>query len=93
MIPCKLQFAHVLKTDDEPKRKKFCVDMQEKREEDDFEERLAVSDESTDSSMLMFTFEAKKIPMIYSVSLAMRTLKTYKIVHEIHLYLNFSFKI
>ena len=43
----KLQLVQAITADDKQKRKQFCVDMQEKLEEDEFNERLVFSDEAT----------------------------------------------
>ena len=43
----KLQVVQAITAADKRKRKQFCVDMQEKLEEDEFNERLVFSDEST----------------------------------------------
>ena len=47
MKPYKLQVVQVITAADKRKRKQFCVDMQEKLEEDEFNERLVFSDEAT----------------------------------------------
>ena len=47
MKPYKLQLVQAITADDKQKRKQFCVDMQEKLEEDEFNERLVFSDEAT----------------------------------------------
>ena len=47
MKPYKLQLVQTITADDKRKRKQFCVDMQEKLEEDEFNERLVFSDEAT----------------------------------------------
>ena len=47
MKPWKLQLVQVITANDKRKRKQFCVDMQEKLEEDEFNERLVFSDEAT----------------------------------------------
>ena len=46
MKPYKLQLVQALKADDKRKRKQFRVDMNEKLEEDEFNERLVFSDEA-----------------------------------------------
>ena len=43
----KLQVVQAITPSDKRKRKQFCVDMQEKLEEDEFNERLVLSDEAT----------------------------------------------
>ena len=45
--PYKLQLVQAITADDKRKRKQFCVDMQEKHEEDEFNERIVFSDEAT----------------------------------------------
>ena len=45
--PYKLQIAQAITAADKRKRKQFCVDMLEKLEEDEFNERLVFSDEVT----------------------------------------------
>ena len=45
MKPYKLQLVQDITSDDKRKRKQFCVDMQEKFEEDEFMRRLVFSDE------------------------------------------------
>ena len=47
MKPYKLQDVQAITAADKRKRKQFCVDMQEKLEEDEFNERLVFSDEAT----------------------------------------------
>ena len=47
MKPYKLQVIQAITAADKRKRKQFCVDMQEKLEEDEFNERLVFSDEAT----------------------------------------------
>ena len=47
MKPYKVQVVQVITAADKRKRKQFCVDMQEKLEEDEFNERLVFSDEAT----------------------------------------------
>ena len=47
MKPYKLYFVQAITADDKQKRKQFCVDMQEKFEEEEFNERLVFSDEAT----------------------------------------------
>ena len=47
MKPYKLQLVQAITADDKRKRKQFFVDMQEKLEEDEFNERLVFSDEDT----------------------------------------------
>ena len=47
MKPYKLQLVQTITAVDKRKSKKFCVDMQEKLEEDEFNERLVFSDEAT----------------------------------------------
>ena len=47
MKPYKLQLVQAITADAKRKRKQFCVDMQEKVEEDEFNERLVFSDEAT----------------------------------------------
>ena len=47
MKPYKLQVVQAITAADKQKRKQFCVDMQEKLEEDEFNERLVFSDEAT----------------------------------------------
>ena len=47
MKPNKLQVVQAIASADKRKRKQFCVDMQEKLEEDEFNERLVFSDEAT----------------------------------------------
>ena len=68
MKPYKLQLVQAITADDKRKRKQFCVDMQEKHEEDEFNERIVFSDEATfpangKVNRNMFAFGAKKIPM------------------------------
>ena len=46
MKPYKLQLVKAITADDKRKRKQFCVDMQEKLKEDEFNERLVFSDEA-----------------------------------------------
>ena len=45
--PYKLQVVQAITAADKRKRKQFCVDLQEKLEEDEFNERLVFSDEVT----------------------------------------------
>ena len=45
--PYELQLVQAITADDKRKRKRFCVDMQEKLEEDKFNERLVFSNEAT----------------------------------------------
>ena len=47
MKPYKLQVVQAITAADKRKRKQFCVDMQEKLEDDEFNERLGFSDEAT----------------------------------------------
>lgn len=47
MTPYKLQLVQALNTDDRERRKQFCVAMQEKLEDEEFEKRLVFSDEAT----------------------------------------------
>ena len=47
MKPYKLQVVQTIAAADKRKRKQFCFDMQEKLEEDEFNERLLFSDEAT----------------------------------------------
>ena len=48
MKPYKLQLVQAITAEDKQKRKQFCVDMQEKlEEEDEFTKRLVFSDEAT----------------------------------------------
>ena len=47
MKPYKLQVVQAITAADKRKRKQFCVDMQEKLQEDEFNERLVFSDKST----------------------------------------------
>ena len=47
MKPYKLQVFQAITAADKRKRKQFCVDMQEKLEDDEFNERLVFSDEAT----------------------------------------------
>ena len=47
MKPYKLQLVQAITADDNRKRKQFCVNMQEKLEEDEFNECLVFSDEAT----------------------------------------------
>ena len=47
MKPYKLQLVQAITADDKRKRKQFCVDMQEKHEEDEFNERIVFSHEAT----------------------------------------------
>ena len=47
MKPYKLQLVQAIIADDKRKRKQFCVDMQDKLEEDEFNERLVFNDEAT----------------------------------------------
>ena len=47
MKPYKLQVAQAITAADKQKHKQFCVDMQEKLEEDEFNGRLVFSDEAT----------------------------------------------
>ena len=77
MKPYKLQLVEAITADDKQKRKQFCVDMQEKLEEDEFNERLVFSDEfHTNGKVnrqhfirmakligIMFAFGPKKIRM------------------------------
>ena len=46
MKPYKLQVVQAITAADKRKRKQSCVDMQEKLEEDEFNERLVFSDET-----------------------------------------------
>lgn len=45
--PYKLQLVQAITADDKKKRKQFCIDMQEKLEEDEFRGRFVFSDEAT----------------------------------------------
>lgn len=45
--PYKLQLVHVLRAGDERQRKEFCVESQDKLEEDEFDDRLVFSKECT----------------------------------------------
>ena len=47
MKPCKLLVVQDITAADKRKHKQFCVDMQEKLEEDEFNEHLVFSDEAT----------------------------------------------
>ena len=47
MKPYKLQVVHAITAADQQKRKQFCVDMQEKLTEEEFNERLVFSNEAT----------------------------------------------
>ena len=47
MKPYKMQVVQAITAPDKRKHKQFCVDMQEKLEEDEFNERLVFSDEAT----------------------------------------------
>ena len=47
MKPYKMQVVQAITAPEKRKHKQFCVDMQEKLEEDEFNERLVFSDEAT----------------------------------------------
>ena len=47
MKPCKLQLVQAITADDKQKHKQFCVDMQEKLEEGEFNKLLVFSNEAT----------------------------------------------
>ena len=47
MTPDKLRLVQAFKTDDREKRKQFCVAMQEKLEDEEFQKLLVFSDEAT----------------------------------------------
>ena len=67
MKPYKLQLVQAITADYKQKRKQFCVDMQEKLEDDEVNERLVFSDEATfhtngKVNKHKFASGAKKIP-------------------------------
>ena len=47
MTPYKLQLVQHLKETDKPLRRDFCIAMQQKMEDDEFDDRLVFSDEAT----------------------------------------------